>query len=177
MGQYSALSDDFIIIAVSKAIVNSKTEKVEKYRRISRVVIGGQCLHRPAKGLRQHRTIPALRIKHRSGGCGTPLAVSALRIMRYCPYFLILVSRVLALEKGEGPAGKCSVFMKKSKKPAETFVSTGSVWSGRRGSNSLPPPWQGGALPDELRPHKKITEDCSVIFLLAAPVRLERTTP
>ena len=51
------------------------------------------------------------------------------------------------------------------------------LWSGRRGSNSLPPPWQGGALPDELRPHKKITEDCSVIFLLAAPVRLERTTP
>ena len=26
-------------------------------------------------------------------------------------------------------------------------------WSGRRGSDSLPPPWQGGALPDELRPH------------------------
>ena len=25
-------------------------------------------------------------------------------------------------------------------------------WSGLRGSNSLPPPWQGGALPDELRP-------------------------
>ena len=25
-------------------------------------------------------------------------------------------------------------------------------WSGRRGSTSLPPPWQGGALPDELRP-------------------------
>ena len=29
----------------------------------------------------------------------------------------------------------------------------GTLWSGRRGSNSLPPPWQGGALPDELRPH------------------------
>ena len=28
-----------------------------------------------------------------------------------------------------------------------------SFWSGRRGSNSLPPPWQGGALPDELHPH------------------------
>ena len=25
-------------------------------------------------------------------------------------------------------------------------------WSGLRGSNSLPPPWQGGALPDELNP-------------------------
>ena len=61
------------------------------------------------KKLRQHRIIPALRLKHRSGGCGTAsalpkcsirlqyylrfwlgicrtsLAVSALRIMRYCP--------------------------------------------------------------------------------------------
>ena len=26
------------------------------------------------------------------------------------------------------------------------------LWSGRRGSNSLPRPWQGRALPDELRP-------------------------
>ena len=32
----------------------------------------------------QHRTIPTLRLKHRSGSCGTSLAVSALRIMRYC---------------------------------------------------------------------------------------------
>ena len=37
------------------------------------------------KFLRQHRTIPALRLKHRSGSCRTSLAVSALRIMRYCP--------------------------------------------------------------------------------------------
>ena len=29
----------------------------------------------------------------------------------------------------------------------------GAAWSGLRGSNSLPPPWQGGALPDELNPH------------------------
>ena len=28
----------------------------------------------------------------------------------------------------------------------------GDLWSGRRGSNSLPRPWQGRALPDELRP-------------------------
>ncbi len=27
-----------------------------------------------------------------------------------------------------------------------------AFWSGRRGSNSLPPPWQGGALPNELNP-------------------------
>ena len=28
-------------------------------------------------------------------------------------------------------------------------------WSGQRGSNSLPPPWQGGALPDELCPRQR----------------------
>ena len=28
-----------------------------------------------------------------------------------------------------------------------------AIWSGLRGSNSLPPPWQGGALPNELNPH------------------------
>ena len=71
MGQYSALSDDFIIITVSKAIVNSKTEKVEKYRRKSRAVIGA--------------------------------------------YFLILVSRVLALGKGEGQPENAAFFMNKNK--------------------------------------------------------------
>ena len=30
------------------------------------------------------------------------------------------------------------------------------VWSGQRGSNSLPPPWQGGALPDELCPRQRL---------------------
>ena len=107
-------------------------------------------------------------------------------------YFLILVSRALTLGEGEGPANvdgkdgthssspdytappgqkmqRFSVFMKKSKKPAETFVSTGSVWSGRRGSTSLPPPWQGGALPDELRPHKKITENLFGDFFVGCP--------
>ena len=28
-------------------------------------------------------------------------------------------------------------------------------WSGRRGSDSRPPPWQGGALPTELLPHER----------------------
>ena len=31
----------------------------------------------------------------------------------------------------------------------------GKKWSGRRGSDSRPPPWQGGALPTELLPHKR----------------------
>ena len=33
-----------------------------------------------------------------------------------------------------------------------TLLGGVSFWSGLRGSNSLPPPWQGGALPDELSP-------------------------
>ena len=37
-----------------------------------------------------------------------------------------------------------------------------SCWSGRRGSNSLPPPWQGGALPDELRPHIRCIFPCTL---------------
>ena len=37
-------------------------------------------------------------------------------------------------------------------------------WSGLRGSNSLPPPWQGGALPDELNPQ------------MVPPVGIEPTT-
>ena len=39
---------------------------------------------REKEKLGQHRTIPALRLKHCSGICRTSLAVSALRIMRYC---------------------------------------------------------------------------------------------
>ena len=34
-----------------------------------------------------------------------------------------------------------------------TYPKVSGQWSGLRGSNSLPPPWQGGALPDELNPH------------------------
>ena len=37
---------------------------------------------------------------------------------------------------------------KKKHRSASSFS-----WSGLRDSNSLPPPWQGGALPDELNPH------------------------
>ena len=36
-----------------------------------------------------------------------------------------------------------------------THLCGNRLWSGQRGSNSLPPPWQGGALPDELCPRTK----------------------
>ena len=37
-------------------------------------------------------------------------------------------------------------------KKKDTLMGVFLFWSGRRGSNSLPRPWQGRALPDELRP-------------------------
>ena len=35
----------------------------------------------------------------------------------------------------------------------DRYGLSGRFWSGLRGSNPLPPPWQGGALPNELNPH------------------------
>ena len=47
----------------------------------------------------------------------------------------------------------CKKETQKSHRLCISASTMASCWSGRRGSNSLPPPWQGGALPDELRPH------------------------
>ncbi len=54
--------------------------------------------------------------------------------------------------RGQKPRGLASPLPPKSlrrqkEKPPDWMVSN---WSRLRGSNSLPPPWQGGALPDEL---------------------------
>ena len=55
----------------------------------------------------------------------------------------------------------------KTKKPIA--VTIGSIWSGLRGSNSLPPPWQGGALPDELKPHQQCLFILPHISYLSSP--------
>ena len=39
-------------------------------------------------------------------------------------------------------------------KKKDPSPKTWIFWSGLRGSNPPPPPWQGGALPNELNPHK-----------------------
>ena len=63
---------------------------------------------------------------------------------------------------GAGQRGRTSISFQEEKysgnwnKPAKNMKSlliVRTFWSGLRGSNSLPPPWQGGALPDELNPH------------------------
>ena len=47
-------------------------------------------------------------------------------------------------------------------------------WSGLRGSNPPPPPWQGGALPNELNP--QVLFNCLFNFNLATRMGLEPTT-
>lgn len=56
------------------------------------------------------------------------------------------------------------------------------AWSGRRGSNSRLPPWEGGALPTELLPQRQGQEECSsyppVHYAGALPLfRLIRPAP
>ncbi len=68
-----------------------------------------------------------------------------------CPFFFWrywpdLNWRITVLQTGALPLGYSTIW----KSGTRGYVP--DLWSGRRGSNSLPPPWQGGALPDELRP-------------------------
>ena len=64
----------------------------------------GKPQSRPARqavivNLRQHRTIPALRLKHRSGGCGTASALPKCSIMSGCGTRIVL--------RGQKPLALC----------------------------------------------------------------------
>ncbi len=60
---------------------------------------GGCILFRPLPDLRQHRTIPALRLKHRSGSCGTASALPKCSIMSGCGTRIVL--------RGQKPLALC----------------------------------------------------------------------
>jgi hypothetical protein len=55
--------------------------------------------HPSPKFLRQHRTIPALRLKHRSGSCGTASALPKCSIMSGCGTRIVL--------RGQKPLALC----------------------------------------------------------------------
>ena len=77
---------EFVFYVDVWAFFNRPAVGLFELRNISQLVRGRtMCASTSVVILKQHRTIPALRLKHRSGGCGTSLAVSALRIMRYRP--------------------------------------------------------------------------------------------
>ncbi len=56
--------------------------------------------------------------------------------------------RYLEAPSGFGPENKGFADLRLT-----TWLWRLKKWSGRRGSDSRPPPWQGGALPTELLPH------------------------
>ena len=60
----------------------------------------------------------------------------------------------LGLNRAFGAGWRQRVRLLTKKQDTQLWVSF-VKWSGQRGSNSLPPPWQGGALPDELCPRNK----------------------
>ncbi len=63
--------------------------------RLFNAKFGGACRNR----LRQHRTIPALRLKHRSGSCGTASALPKCSIMSGCSTRIVL--------RGQKPLALC----------------------------------------------------------------------
>ena len=51
---------------------------------------------------------------------------------------------------------KCSEKTNKKVTRGVRYIRVTKKWSGLRGSNPPPPPWQGGALPNELNPQENI---------------------
>ena len=67
---------------------------------------------------------------------------------RLVPYRLAMTPNIIFYFDNTLYSLKSSLLQNKKAPDIRCFV-----WSGWRGSNPLPPPWQGGALPDELHPH------------------------
>ena len=65
-------------------------------------------------------------------------------------------SFVCYVRKKSLPFGLCglSPCKTRNKKRSTTIVVLHFLWSGLRGSNPPPSPWQGDALPNELNPHR-----------------------
>ena len=68
-------------------------------RKVIRKMRRSVCAYPISKALRQHRTIPALRPKHRSGGCGTASALPKCSIMSGCGTRIVL--------RGQKPLALC----------------------------------------------------------------------
>ncbi len=79
-------------------------------------------------------------------GLRTPFCAECLLYPRFPSAKLSIVPRRGTIE---GSLAKNS-FHNKNPLHGSGFL----LWSGLRGSNPPPPPWQGGALPNELNPHR-----------------------
>jgi hypothetical protein len=82
-----------------------------------------------------------------------------------------------------GFAGRCMTTLpprqirKKGKRLTYRRPFSPGIWSGKRGSNSRPQPWQGCALPTELFPHSKGACNSASSVLLYRGIRLLARRP
>ena len=82
------------------AFFNRPAVGLFELRNISQLVRGRtMCASTRVVILRQHRTIPALRLKHRFGGCGTASALPKCSIMSGCSTRIVL--------RGQKPLALC----------------------------------------------------------------------
>ena len=82
------------------AFFNRSAVGLFELRNISQLVRGRtMCASTSVVILRQHRTIPALRLKHRFGGCGTASALPKCSIMSGCGTRIVL--------RGQKPLALC----------------------------------------------------------------------
>ena len=93
---------------------------------------------------------------------GTPAGVPLLLFYRWGHDWKRQLQRRLLRKRGAAGIPGHHFIKQKSHRFCISASTMASYWSGRRGSNSLPPPWQGGALPDELRPHIRCIYPCTL---------------
>ena len=90
----------FVFYADVWAFFNRPAVGLFELRNISQLVRGRtMCASTRVVILRQHRTIPALRLKHRFGGCGTASALPKCSIMSGCSTRIVL--------RGQKPLALC----------------------------------------------------------------------
>ena len=117
---------------------------MERIRRMTSPKTGHSLRERNAR-----RRGGATRIRTGESGICSPLPYH----LAMAPYIIFIFPwRVLhgnmSGASGQSRTGDTRIFS-----PLLYLLSYRGKWSGQRDSNSLPPPWQGGALPNELCPH------------------------
>ena len=126
------------------------------------------------RGLRERRRRAAMRIGRRRRSMNAYVTVDGVKMTRLSPEGGVPKRRRWRLRQklAGGPAvrphasghqnalpanfsrfARALLMLCPLKQKKDTRKCILLFWSGRRGSNSLPRPWQGRALPDELRPH------------------------
>ena len=115
--------------------------------------------------IRENSFIP-LRLLPAKGHARFACSVASAFATALCRYQPFAVRTRPAPKKPAPKIAPPERFLNGASSPADSTANKNTpkwgtfVWSGKRGSNPPPPPWQGGALPNELFPHIKFFGSC-----------------